>query len=327
MKSKMTHMLVAAVAMAGAVSAHAFPQGNQPIKLVVPFANGGPTGQVAQDFAEALKKQLPGNPITVTYLPGGGGALGAGSVVNAKPDGHTLLVANVGLHTLNKLQRVSFDPSRDLEPVGAISDAPMVLVSTTDINAQEPRHLQTWFTRNKTEATFGHRGSSSVNYLCGLAMQKAFGNKFKGVLYNENNNSLIKDLESGKIQLACEQSAGLQDPIKNDRIRAYAVTGKTTITEPPFNTLPTMEKSGFPDVDVSIWHGIYAPKGTPAATLDAINIAVQKAARDPEFVSKQARSGVNGINDERSSRGGHKSLVTRDTARWEAIIHRNEFSQ
>ncbi|MES2786118.1 MAG: tripartite tricarboxylate transporter substrate-binding protein [Pseudomonadota bacterium] len=290
MKKLLMALTPLALLASATLSAHAadFPIKDKVITLVVPFAAGGPTDRVARDLAEAMRKPLGGATVVVDNAAGAGGSIGANKVAKASNDGYTLLVHHIGMGTMPTLVRnVPFKVESDFEYLGMINDVPMTLIGKPSLPANNYRELTTWIGQNKGKINLGNAGVGSASHLCGLLFQEAVKTDMTPVPY-KGTAPAMTDLIGGQIDIMCD--------------------------------LPTLQESGLKDFNVSIWHGLYAPKGVPADVLKKLNDALKVALKDPDFIKKQEGLGAVVVTDKRMEPAEHKKFVAAEIAKWSPII-------
>jgi tripartite-type tricarboxylate transporter receptor subunit TctC len=303
----MKRLPIALAAATLAVAAQAFP--DKPITIVVPFAAGGPTDKVARDFAEALRKPLNNATIVIENVGGAGGTLGANKVAKAAPDGHTLLLYHVGMATSPSLYRnLPYKTLDDFEYVGMINDVPMTLVGRPTLPANNYAELVKWLEANKGKINLGNAGLGAASHLCGLLFQQAIKIDMQTVPY-KGTAPAMTDLIGGQIDIMCDQTTNTTAQIESGKIKAYAVTSPKRLATPALSKLPTLDESGLKGFNVSIWHALYAPKGTPKPVLDKLNAALREALKDPEFIKREEALGAVVVTDGRLAPAEHKKFV------------------
>ncbi|MEY2618357.1 MAG: hypothetical protein RL522_1359 [Pseudomonadota bacterium] len=305
-----------------ALSAHAtdYPLKDKTITIVVPFTAGGPTDRVARDLSEALRKPLGGTTIVVDNAAGAGGSIGANKVARAAPDGYTLLLHHIGMATMPTLVRnIPFKVESDFEYLGMINDVPMTVIARPTLPANNYKELVGWINQNKGKINLGNAGIGSASHLCGLLFQSALQVDMTSVPYKGTAPALA-DLIGGQIDLLCDQTTNTTAQIEGKKVKAYAVTTPKRLTTPALKDLPTLEESGLKNFQVTIFHGLYAPKGTPADVQKKINDALKVALKDPEFVKKQEGLGAVVVTDRRSEPAEHKKFVAAEIAKWSPVI-------
>ncbi len=313
--------LLALTAMAAAaVGAYAQDFPSKPITIVVPFAAGGPTDRVARDLAEALQKPLGGVTIIVDNTAGAGSSIGTAKVARATPDGHMLLLNHIGMSTMPALYRkLPFNVETDFEYLGMVNDVPMTLIGKPGLPANNYKELTTWIGENKGKINLGNAGLGAASHLCGLMFQSAVKVEMTPVPY-KGTAPAIADLLGGQIDLLCDQTTNTSPQIEAKKVKAYAVTTSKRLTTPALKDLPTLAESGLKDFEVTIWHGLYAPKGTPAAVTKKINDALKVALKDPNFIKKQEGLGAVVTVDKRLEPAEHKKFVAAEIAKWGPVI-------
>jgi tripartite-type tricarboxylate transporter receptor subunit TctC len=304
----------------GASAADPFPIKDKVITIVVPFSAGGPTDKVARDLAEALRKPLGGATIVVDNAAGAGGSIGANKVAKANPDGYTLLVHHIGMATMPTLVRnIPFKVESDFEYLGAINDVPMTIIAKPSLPANNFKELTAWIAQNKGKINLGNAGVGSASHLCGLLFQSAMKTDMTPVPY-KGTAPAMTDLIGGQIDLMCDQSTNTTSQIEGKKVKAFAVTTAKRLTTPALKDLPTMQESGVKDFQVTIWHGLYAPKGTPPDVQKKLNDALKAALKDPDFVKRESELGAVVVTDKRVEPAEHKKFVAAEIGKWSPII-------
>ena len=312
-------LIAAATLTALGASAQEFPVKDKNITIVVPFAAGGPTDRVARDLAEALRKPL-GVTVVVDNTSGAGSSIGTARVARATPDGYTLLLNHIGMSTMPALYRkLAFSVPNDFEYLGMVNEVPMTLIARPTMPANNFKELNTWIHQNKGKINLGNAGLGAASHLCGLMFQNAMKVDMTPVPY-KGTAPAITDLIGGQIDLLCDQTTNTTPQIEGKKVKAYAVTTSKRLTTPALKDLPTLAESGLKDFNVTIWHGLYAPKGTPAAVVTKINEALKVALKDADFIKKQEGLGAVVITDKRIEPAEHKKFVAAEIEKWGAVI-------
>jgi len=315
----MKHLLLtAAMALAASSALAEYPE--KPITLVVPFAAGGPTDKVARDLAEAMRKPLGGATIVIENVGGAGGTLGATKVARAAPDGYTLLLHHIGMSTAPALYRnMQYKTLEDFEYLGMLNEVPMTLIGKPTLPANNYAELAKWIDANKGKINLANAGLGAASHLCGLLFMSAIKVDMQTVPY-KGTAPAMTDLLGGQVDLMCDQTTNTSSQIEGGKVKAYAVTTPKRLTTPALAKLPTLDESGLKGFNVSIWHAMYAPKGTPKPILDKINTAMKAALRDPEFMKREEALGAVIITDARLNGAEHKKFVESEIAKWTPII-------
>jgi tripartite-type tricarboxylate transporter receptor subunit TctC len=315
--------LISLAVLAGAAfgaQAADYPLKDKVITIVVPFAAGGPTDRVARDLSEAMRKPLGGATIVVDNAAGAGGSIGANKVAKAAPDGYTLLLHHIGMATMPTLVRnIPFKVESDFEYLGMVNDVPMTIIGKPSMPANNYREMASWVAQNKGKINLGNAGVGSASHLCGLLLQTALKTDMTPVPY-KGTGPAMTDLIGGQIDLMCDQTTNTTSQIEAKKVKAFAVTTAKRLTIPVLRDLPTLQESGLKDFQVTIWHGLYAPKGTPADVQKKINDALKVALKDPEFIKKQEGLGAVVVTDKRMEPAEHKKFVASEIAKWSPII-------
>ena len=315
---KLALVATAAIAALGA-QAQDYPAKDKTVTLVVPFTAGGPTDRVARDLAEALRKPLGAN-VVVDNTAGAGSSIGAARVARAAPNGYTLLLNHIGMSTMPALYRkLPFSVPNDFEYLGLVNEVPMTLVARPTMPANNMKELTAWIGQNKGKINLGNAGVGSASHLCGLMFQNAMQVDMTSVSY-KGAAPAITDLMGGQIDLLCDQTTNTTQQIEAKKVKAYAVTTAKRLTTPALKDLPTLAESGVKNFEVTIWHGLYAPKGTPADVTKKINDALKIALKDPEFIKKQEALGAVVVTDKRIEPAEHKKFVQAEIDKWGAVI-------
>ena len=321
----MKRLLILAAAAAALFSANAqtFP-GSKPITFVVPFAAGGPTDRVARDLAEAMRKSMGGSAnFVVENVNGAGGTIGANKVAKAAPDGHTLLLHHIGMAAAPSLYRkLQYKPLEDFEYVGMINEVPMTLIGKPQLEANTYRDLENYIRVNAGKLNIAHAGLGSASHLCGLMWQSAINAKEAMTTIPFGGTApAMNALVGGQVDMMCDQTTNTTGQIEAGRVKAYAVTtSKPLKNNKVLKDLPTLQEMGLKNFDLTIWHGLYAPKGTPPAALAQINTALKLALKDPDFIKKQEGLGAVVVNDKRVEPAAHKAFVTAELNKLKPVI-------
>ena len=296
----------------------AYPE--KPITIVVPFAAGGPTDKVARDLGEALRKGLNNQTVLIENVGGAGGTLGAARVAKASPDGYTLLFHHIGMATSPALYRsLPYKTLDDFEYVGMVVDVPMTLIGRSTLPANNYPELVKWLEANKGKINLANAGLGAASHLCGLLFQQALKIDMTTVPY-KGTAPAMTDLLGGQVDIMCDQTTNTSSQIEGGKVKAFAVTSTKPLTTPALAKLPTLDSQGLKGFNVGIWHGLYAPKGTPKAVVDQVNTAMKAALKDPVFVKNQLALGAVIIDDNRVNGAEHKKFVEAEINKWGPII-------
>lgn len=300
-----------------------FPLKDKPVTLVVPFAAGGPTDRVARDLAEAMRKTL-GNSVVVENAAGGpGGLIGATKVTRANPDGHTLLVHHIAMGIFPSLVRnLPFKVDSDFEYLGMINDVPMTLIGKPQLPANTYRDFENYIRANAGKLNIAHAGLGSASHICGLLWQSTLQTKDAMTTIPFGGTApAMTALIGGQVDVMCDQTTNTTSQIESGRVKAFAVTtAKPLATHPVLKHYPSLQEMGLKGFNLTIWHGLYAPKGTPAAITKTLNDALKKALKDPEFIKKNEGLGALVVTDNRTDPAEHKKFVAAEMVKIKAAV-------
>ena len=293
---------------------------SKPITIVVPFVAGGPTDRVARDLAEAMRKPLGDVSIVIENVLGAGSSIGSNKVAKANPDGYTILLNHIAMASMPNLMRnMPFKIDSDFEYLGMINDVPMTLVTRPSMPAKNFKELRDWLNANKGKINLGNAGIGSASHLCGLMFQNAIQVDMTTIPY-KGTAPAMTDLIGGQIDLLCDQTTNTSVQIEAKKVNAYGVTTAKRLTTPALKDIPTLQEDGLKGFEVTIWHGLYAPKGTPADVLAKLNTALKAALKDPDFIKKQESLGAVVVTDKRVEPAEHKKFVAAEIAKWGPVI-------
>lgn len=303
---------------AGIASAQDYP--TRPIAITVPFAAGGPTDTVARTVADAMAKAMPGANLVVENTAGAGGTIGVGKVARAKPDGYSLLVFHIGMATAPSLYRkLQFDPLKDFEFIGMINEVPMTIMVKNDLPAKNMTELVPYLKANASKVTLANAGIGAASHLCGLMFQSAINQELVTVPY-KGTAPAMADLLGGQVDLLCDQTTNTTPQIKAGKVKAIAITSPKRI--PSLPDVPTMIEQGYKDFDISIWHGMYAPKGTPKPVIDKLVAALQKALEDENLNKRFADLGATTVSKDRATPAALQKHLAAEIDRWRPVIQK-----
>ena len=271
--------LLAAALIAAALPA--FSQTTYPtraIALVVPFSAGGPTDTIARIMAERMSRSL-GQTVIVENVTGAGGSIGVAKVARATPDGYTVGIGHIGTHVIvEAVQQVPYDVLKDLEPVAMIATNPQVIVSKNAVPAKDLKELIQWVKANQDKVSSATGGAGTPSHVSGVYFQNATGAKFQ-IIHYRGAAPAMQDILAGHIDITFDQAANSLPQIRAGKIKVYAVTAPKRLAAAP--EIPTVDEAGLPGFYMSIWHGLWVPRGTPPAAIAKLNAAIVEALADP----------------------------------------------
>jgi len=307
-------LTLAAAFVATAAGAQQYP--THPVTLMVPFAPG-PTDTVARVIAQSMSKPL-GQTIIIENKPSAGGILAPELVKNAKADGYTILIHHIGMATTPFLYRqLRFDPLKDFEYIGLINTVPMTLLGKQNLPPKDLKELLTYIKANKDKVSLANAGIGAASHLCGMLFMSAIQTDLLTVPY-KGTGPAMNDLLGGQVDLLCDQTTNTTSQIKGGKVKVYGVTTKTRVASLP--DVPTLDQQGLKGFEVSIWHGLYAPKGTPKAAMDKLVAALQSGVKDEEVKKRFADLGATTYPPEQATPAALQAMVKSEMDKWGPLI-------
>jgi tripartite-type tricarboxylate transporter receptor subunit TctC len=253
------------------------------ITMIVPYAPAGSTDVLGRILAQVLSKDF-GQPVVVDNSGGAGGTIGAAKVANAKPDGYTVLFHNMAQASAPAIYaKLPYDPAKDFSPIGMVADVPMVLVARKDFPAESLQGFIDYVRANPGKVNFANAGVGATSNLCETLMKSTLSASWTSISY-KGTGPALNDLLAGQVDVICDQPASTLQHIRAGNVKALAVATKDRISSLP--TVPTFSQSGMPGFQLSVWHGLYAPKDTPKPVIDRFVKALNVALKDPVLVRR-----------------------------------------
>jgi tripartite-type tricarboxylate transporter receptor subunit TctC len=271
--------LAVELSSSGVSNAQTYPV--RPITLIVPFAAGGPTDTIARIVSEGMRASL-GQPIIIENVGGADGSIAVGRAARAAPDGYTISIGNVATHVLNAAAySLPYDLLNDLEPISRLTDAPAFIDTKLSLPAKDLKDLIAWLKANPNKASAGVFATWSR--LFGAYFQSSTGTHIQFVPYR-GAAPAMQDLIAGQIDLMFDQAGNTLAQLRNNKIKAIAVAASKRLALAP--DIPTMDEAGVPGFTLSVWHGMWAPKGTPKDTIAKLNAAIVTALANSNLQQK-----------------------------------------
>jgi len=287
------------------------------VALVIPFAAGGPTDVVARMMAVPMGRAL-GQSVVVENTVGAGGTIAAQRVARATPNGYTIFMHHMGMATAPALYRkLSFDPLKDFEYIGQVVDVPMTLLARKDFPATNLTELLAYIKTHKDKVSLANAGLGAVSHLCGLLFQSQIGGELNTIPY-KGTGPAMNDLLGGQVDLLCDQTTQTVPMIKDGRVKVFGVTTTQRLTALP--NVPTLDEQGLRGFEVKVWHGLYAPKGTPAPVIDKLNAALRTAMADPMVKQRLLELSSDIVPQDKMSPAGLKTHLEAEIAKWGPVI-------
>lgn len=294
--------------------ANDFP--NKPITMVVPYPPGGPSDNLGRVLAASMGKILQ-QTVVIDNTSGAGGTIGTAKIVRSAKDGYWILLHNIGISTAPALYRSLPYKADDLAPIGLIASAPSVIIARKDLPANNLAELQAYMKKENAKVQYGHAGVGSASQLCSLLLHSTAKAQVLAISY-KGAAPAMADLLSGHFDYMCEQTSVALPYIESGRVKAIATTSKKRLPQLP--NVPTSAEGGMPTVDIGVWHGLYAPAGTPKDVVEKLSDALAKALRDPVVQKRYAELGVEIYSSEDAKPGPLARLQQAETTRWAPII-------
>jgi tripartite-type tricarboxylate transporter receptor subunit TctC len=309
--------IVAGLALLGIAPLEAQEYPNKVITMIVPFTAGGPTDLVARLLSVPMTKMLK-QQVIVENVGGAGGTIAANRVAKATPDGYTILIHHIGMSTAPALYRkLPYKPLEDFEHIGLINEVPMTLVAKKDFPAKDLKELITYVKANKDKVNYANAGLGAASHLCGMLFMSAIQTDVTTVPY-KGTGPAMNDLLGGQVDFMCDQTTNTTSQIKAEKIKVYGVTSKKRV--PSLPNVPTMDEAGLKGFEVSIWHALYAPKGTPKPVIDKLTKGLQDALKDATVKQRFADLGSEPVAENRATPEAHRAMLKAEIDRWAPII-------
>jgi tripartite-type tricarboxylate transporter receptor subunit TctC len=307
-----------AVASAAPALAQSYP--NRPIAMIVPFAAGGPTDITARIVGERMGKEL-GQQIIIDNVTGAAGTIAMGKLAHATADGYTIGIGHLGTNVVNGIiyKNLNYDLLGDLVPVARLPSNPLLVVTSNQVPAKDMKELVAYLKANADKISGGTAGMGSASHIGFLAFQAGTGTNYQLVPYR-GTGPAVQDLIANQIQIMIDQSSNSLPHVRAGKIRAYAVASKERSAAAP--DIPTTAEAGFPGIEVTIWQGLWAPKGTPADIIAKLNAAAVAALKDPEIRRKLEDLGQDIPTPEQMQPAAFDAFQRAEFAKWKPIIEK-----
>ena len=297
------------------VQAKTYP--TKTINMIVPFAAGGPTDTLGRNLALAMSKILK-QQVTIENVGGAGGNIGASRVAKANPDGYPVLLHHIGMATSPALYRtLNYNPLGDFEYIGLVSDVPMTLIARGDFPPTNFKELVPYLKANRAKVSLANAGLGAASHLCGLIFLSTIEVDLVTVPY-KGTAPAMNDLLGGQVDIMCDQTTNTTGQILGKKVKAYGVSTRTRVASLP--DIPTLDEQGLKGFDVAIWHGVYAPKGTPKAATERLVSALQSALLDPDLKANLAKLGTEPVEQKRATPAALEAHLKAEIAKWAPVI-------
>jgi tripartite-type tricarboxylate transporter receptor subunit TctC len=302
-------------AAAAVAAAQQYP--TRSVNMLVPYAAGGPTDTVARVVAQYMTKPM-GQTVIVENRPSAGGILAPEAVKNAKPDGYTILIHHIGMATTPILYRkLRFDPLADFEYIGLINEVPMTIIANEKVPAKSLQEFLSYLKANKDKVSYANAGIGAASHLCGMLFMSATQLDLLTVPY-KGTGPAMNDLLGGQVTFMCDQTTTTTSQIRSGKVKVYGITSAKRV--PSLPDVPTLQEQGLKGAEVGIWHGLYAPKGTPKPVLDKLVSSMQAALADAEVLKRFADLGAVTYPKDRQTPAALQAHLKAEMAKWGPLI-------
>ena len=314
---RLAWLLVAALVLpVSGAWAQAYP--TKPVRMIVPFAAGGPTDVIARIVGEYMSKSL-GQQVVIENVAGAGGTTGITRGKLAAPDGYTIMMGHMGTHGAAPAlyPNLKYDPTKDFEPVGLVAGTPIVIVARKAFPAADLKEFVAYLKANTAKVNQAHAGVGSVSFTTCLLLSAQLGIKPTAVAYRGTGPAL-NDLVGGQVDYMCDQIVNLVEQINGGAIRAYGIA--TADRSPVLPNVPTTKEGGLPEYQVSAWNAVFAPKGTPKEIVTKLNTTLSAALDDPATRKRLLDLGSVIPDEKGRTPAALAELVRSEVARWTPIL-------
>jgi tripartite-type tricarboxylate transporter receptor subunit TctC len=311
---RMFAVVAALIAPTASVLADEYP--SRAIALIVPFSAGGPTDTLGRILAERMTRTL-GQTVLVENVTGAGGTIGNNKVIKAAPDGYTAMIGHIGTHVLAPaVQGLPTNYLNDFEPVAVVATNPEVIVSRNDFPAKNLLELVAYVKAHPGKVSYGTGGPGTPTHIMGADFSQRVAPL--NIIHYRGSAPAMQDVIAGHVDLSFDQAATGLNFVRAGKVRAYAVTAPTRVPSAP--EIPTVDEAGLPGFYMSVWHGIWLPKGTPPEIVAKLNAAVREALADPDVRRRFAELGQEIPPPDQQTPRGLAALHKSETEKWVPII-------
>jgi tripartite-type tricarboxylate transporter receptor subunit TctC len=308
---------LAAVFSVGA--AHAQPSyPTKPVTVVVPFGAGSATDGVARLIGQKMSEKL-GQPVVMDNVAGAGGTIAAARVARAPADGHTLLIHTTIALSAALYKKLPYDTATAFEPIGLVNTGPYVFAAHPNFRAKDPAEFVAILKSEGAKVNLANAGVGTGSHLCALMLSQSLGVQPNLVPYKSTNLAL-QDVIAGHVDMLCDQTTNALPHAAAKKVRLYAITSDKRSSKLP--DVPTTRELGMPQVNVSVWHGLYAPKGTPAPVVQQLNDALQVALADADVQKRLSDMGTELFPADQRSPAAHGKHLQTELVHFRGLVEK-----
>lgn len=299
-------------------STHAYAQDypSRSISMVVPFPAGSATDTVARLLGSKMSEKL-GQTVIVENVPGASGTIAAARAARAKPDGYTMMIHTTIALSASLYKNLPYDTATAFETVGLVNTGPYILATKQDYPAKDAQELLNNLKTQGSKVTLSNAGVGTGSHLCAVMLSQALGVEPTLVPYKSTSLAL-QDVMAGHVDMLCDQSTNAFPHLKGDKIKAYATTSPERHEN--FPEIPTTRELGIPELDISVWHGLYTPKGTPVEIVNQLNDALQTALNDADVQERLDSMGTYLFPADQRSPAAHGTHLANELDRFGKLV-------
>jgi tripartite-type tricarboxylate transporter receptor subunit TctC len=293
------------------------PYPNKPIHIIIPFPPGGSTDVLGRLLGASMSNQL-GQSVVIENTGGAGGTIGAGKVAKSSADGYTLLFHNMAHASAPALySKLPYNPIADFEPIGIVTEVPMILVARKNFPGNNLQDVLSYAKSNGDKLNFANAGVGATSQLCEALLKSATQSKWTSVPY-KGTGPALNDLLGGQVDFICDQPASTISHIKAGNLKPIAVATKNRLKILP--QVATFAESGLPGFELTVWHGLYAPKGTPKEVITRLEQSLREALKDPNLVERYQEMSASIASPAQANPEALQVFLKSDVERWKTAL-------
>ena len=290
---------------------------NKPIHIVIPFPPGGSTDVLGRLLGASMSNNL-GQSVIVENTGGAGGTIGATKVARSPADGYTLLFHNMAHASAPALySKLPYNPIQDFEPIGIVTEVPMILVARKNFPGNNLSDVLAYAKTNGDKLNFANAGVGATSQLCEALLKSATGSKWTSIPY-KGTGPALNDLLGGQVDFICDQPASTISHIKAGNLKPIAVATKNRLKILP--QVATFSESGLPGFELTVWHGLYAPKGTPKEAVDRLATSLRDTLKDPVIIERYQDMSASIATPAQATPEALQNFLKADVERWKTAL-------